>query len=151
MTYHLGRHSRRELCGVDPALVAVVEHAIEITAQDFTVFDGTRTIEEQREMVARGASRTLRSKHLTGRAVDLVPWLNGQARWEWALIWPIALAMDEAAQALHVPLRWGGVWDRTLAEIDDSYEEAVSDYIHRRRVSGSGSVFVDGPHYELIG
>lgn len=150
----LGEKSRRELEGVHPMLVGVVERAIELTTQDFGVHDGLRTPEEQRVLVARGASKTLRSKHLRqedgyGHAVDLVPYLNGGLRWEWPLIYPIASAVRLAAQERGVALRWGGVWDRELAELPSSPEglaQAVRDYAARN----PGPDFLDGPHYELI-
>ena len=150
----LGEKSLRELQGVHPLIVSVVKRAIELTTQDFSVHDGLRTPEEQRVLVARGASKTLRSKHLRqedgfGHAVDLVPYVNGKLRWEWPLIYPIASAVHRAAQELRVPLRWGGVWDRELAELSGSpegLERAVQDYAAR---FGRGA-FLDGPHFELI-
>ena len=76
MAFVLGERSKAELIGVEPGLVALVELAIQITPQDFSVHDGLRTIEQQREYVARGASRTMDSRHLKqddgyGHAVDL--------------------------------------------------------------------------------
>jgi len=50
----------------------VVERAIQITTQDFRIQEGLRTTERQAKLVARGASRTMHSRHLTGPAVDLV-------------------------------------------------------------------------------
>ena len=78
MAFALGVASRRELVGVHPDLVRVVERAIEITRCDFTVHDGIRTVEEQKRHVANGFSKTMKSKHLEGRAVDLVPWIDGE-------------------------------------------------------------------------
>ncbi|MBU3742387.1 MAG: M15 family metallopeptidase, partial [Candidatus Kapabacteria bacterium] len=106
-TFVLGKGSLKELKGVHPDLVKVVKRAIVLTTQDFTVHDGLRTIEEQREYVARGASTTLTSRHLTGHAVDLVPYINGKLRWEWPPIYAIAEAVRTAAVELDVPLRWG--------------------------------------------
>jgi peptidoglycan L-alanyl-D-glutamate endopeptidase CwlK len=157
MSYSLGAASRRELVGVHPRLVAVVERAITLTTQDFTVHDGLRTEAEQRQLVARGASRTMNSKHRRqadgyGHAVDLVPWINGRPRWEWPPIFRIAVAVRQAAEELGVPLRWGGVWDRKLAELPADaagFEQAVNAYVARRRAAGR-SAFIDGPHFELI-
>src|SRR3546814_13354288 len=81
------------------ALVATVKRAIEITIQDFTVFDGIRSVKEQQQHVANGTSQTMQSKHLDGLAVDLVPWV-GKPVWEWDRIYPIAFAMDQAATEL---------------------------------------------------
>jgi len=146
--YKLGKRSLRELEGVHPDLVAVVKRAIELTSQDFTVHDGIRTLEEQKEMVRRGASQTLKSRHLTGHAVDLVPYINGKLRWEWEPIYKIADAVRMAAQELDIPIRWGGAWDRSFTESEDTPEDMVADYVTRRRIEGRRA-FIDGPHFEL--
>lgn len=147
--YNLSSKSRSRLVGVNPLLVKVVEEAIKITEQDFMVMDGVRTLDQQVQLVARGASKTLHSKHLPGvdgfgRAVDLVPIVDGKPRWEWPLIYPIADAMKRAAKALGAELTWGGVWDRPLTSLEDSKAE-VASYVKRH----PGPDFIDGPHYEL--
>ena len=76
MTYKLGTRSLQSLSGVHPDLVAVVKRAIQITPQDFTVIEGVRNIERQKQLVAKGASKTMNSRHITGHAVDMVPWLQ---------------------------------------------------------------------------
>jgi peptidoglycan L-alanyl-D-glutamate endopeptidase CwlK len=150
----LGLRSRLELRGVHPRLVAVVQDAISITDQDFRVMDGLRDIEEQKELVARGASQTLRSKHLAqpdgyGHAVDLVPVVNGVPRWEWPLIYPVARAMLIAATRNNVPLTWGGVWDRPFLSLAPAaLELEVENYVARRKALGLRA-FIDGPHYQI--
>lgn len=148
MSFKLGEKSKKELVGVHPDLVAVVEKAIEITPQDFSVHDGMRTLEEQKELVRSGASKTLKSRHLSGHAVDLVPYINGKLRWEWDPIYQIAEAVRTAARELEIPIRWGGDWDEILTETDEATEDLVSGYIERRRSVGK-KAFIDGPHYEL--
>lgn len=148
--FTLGKGSRKELTGVRSDLVEVVERALELTKQDFTVHDGLRTPAEQREYVRRGTSKTMKSKHLEGRAVDLVPWIGGKLRWEWEPIYEIASAMSRAADELGVRLKWGGVWDRAMDSYDSHTPEqckaAVRDYTKRH----PGPDFIDGPHFELI-
>ncbi len=148
MSFKLGTRSRSELKGVHPDLVAVVERAIALTVQDFGVHDGIRTMAEQKKFVAAGVSKTLDSRHLTGHAVDLVPFINGQLRWEDQPIYKIADAVRMAAKELEIPIRWGGAWDVLLTESTDSPEEMVEDYIARRKAAGK-KAFIDGPHYEL--
>lgn len=148
MAFKLGKKSEAELVGVHPDLVRVVRRALELTPQDFSVTDGLRTLAEQRHYVAIGASQTMDSRHLTGHAVDLVPYVLGRPRWEWTLIYPIALAMRVAAREQDVPLRWGGCWDVLLTDSDEAPEDLVNDYVQRRRAAGR-RVFIDGPHYEL--
>ena len=110
MSYILGLRSRTNLIGVHPDLVRVVKRAIEITDIDFTVIEGRRTLARQRELVAKGASKTMRSRHLTGHAVDIAPYVGGRIRWDWPLYYPLAESIKQAAHDVGVPVEWGGDW-----------------------------------------
>lgn len=150
----LGYKSRQELLGVHPGLVNVVERAITLTMVDFGVHDGIRITEEQRALVNAGASRTMNSKHLVqedgwGHAVDLVPYINGKMRWEWAPIYKIAEAVRAAAMKEQLRLRWGGCWGE-LTNTEVPTEQLVQAYVAKRKAAGR-SAFIDGPHYELLG
>ena len=105
--YKLSNKSLKKMEGVHPDLVAVVKRAIEITEQDFSVTEGLRSVERQKELVATGKSTTMNSRHLTGHAVDLVPY---PVSWDWEFFYPIADAMKDAAQELNIDLEWGGDW-----------------------------------------
>ena len=107
MSYTLGTRSSQRLSGVHPDLVAVVKRAIQITEQDFSVLEGIRNINRQRELFKAGKSTTMNSRHLTGHAVDLVPW---PISWEWEGFYPIAEAMKQTAEELEVDIVWGGDW-----------------------------------------
>lgn len=108
MPYKLGTRSLQNLSGVHPDLVAVVKLAISITEQDFTVIEGIRNINRQRELVKAGKSTTMNSRHITGHAVDMVPWpvdWNDLERFE-----VMSEAMKQAAEELDIPIVWGGDW-----------------------------------------
>jgi peptidoglycan L-alanyl-D-glutamate endopeptidase CwlK len=120
----LNTTSHQRLRGVHPDLVRVVRRCAADWADPetgFIVTQGLRTLEEQKLLKAKGASRTLRSRHLTGHAVDLAVSVRGQIRWDWSLYIKLAKAMKEAAKKEKVPLEWGGDW----------------------------TSFKDGPHYQL--
>ncbi|GAB3257075.1 M15 family metallopeptidase [Chitinimonas naiadis] len=146
--FSLGKGSLAELEGVHPDLVKVVKRAIALTAQDFAVHDGKRTVAEQQKLVAAGASQTMDSRHLSGHAVDLVPYINGKLRWEWPPIYQIADAVRIAARELNVEIRWGGAWDVDFNSSTDSPEDLVAAYVARRKKAGLRA-FIDGPHFEL--
>lgn len=106
----LDERSEKRLEGVHADLVKVVRRAAEITEVDFVVVEGLRTMKRQRELVAKGASKTLKSRHLTGHAVDLAPVIDGDISWAWPPFYIIADAMKAAAAELKVPIEWGGDW-----------------------------------------
>ncbi|MDB4215771.1 M15 family metallopeptidase [bacterium] len=108
MSYKLGTRSLQNLSGVHPDLVAVVKLAITKTTQDFTVIEGVRNINRQRELVKKGASTTMNSRHITGHAVDMVPW---PVDWEDLERFEVmSEAMKTAAEELDIPIKWGGDW-----------------------------------------
>lgn len=105
--YKLSQRSLDRLKGVHPDLVKVVKRAIELTEHDFSVIEGVRSVETQREYVAKGVSKTMNSRHLTGHAVDLYP-VGRPTPWERCVV--VAKAMQKAADELDVPIVWGGSW-----------------------------------------
>lgn len=119
--FTLSKQSLGQLAGIHPDLVKVVKRAIEITEVDFRVGEGMRTLDRQRQLLKAHATTTLKSRHLTGHAVDLIALVNGEVRWDWPLYHKISDAMKVAAKELKVPLEWGGDW----------------------------KTFKDGPHYQL--
>lgn len=52
MAFRLGAQSRARLAGVHPDLVRVVERAIQLSSVDFSVLEGVRTPQRQRELYA---------------------------------------------------------------------------------------------------
>lgn len=143
MTYALGQRSRKNLEGVHPNLVKIVEHAIAHSDIDFFVNEGVRTPARQKELYAQGRTKpgkvvtwTLKSNHFInprtgyGHAVDIYAFPydpNQPIKTSKA----IAQAMLRAAHELDIPLRWGADWDR-----DGVFYE-----------KGEG----DSPHFELWG
>lgn len=150
MAYKLSSRSMSKMDGVDRDMIDVVCRAIELTTVDFGVIQGMRTIEEQEALVAKGASQTMKSKHLEGRAVDLMAYLAGKGSWELSIYDEVADAMKAAAIELGVPIRWGAAWHiDDIREWDGTMEEAMNDYIDLRRSQGRRP-FIDAPHFELV-
>lgn len=118
---------RDRLAGVHEDLVRLAERAAELYPEDIVVLEGVRSYERQQELVAKGASRTLRSKHLTGHAVDLAPMLDEdgdgkrEVSWHWPHYRELAKYIKRAADELGIEVEWGGDWKR----------------------------FPDGPHWQL--
>ena len=152
MTFSFGGRSIQNLRGVHFDLCKVADRALEITPIDFTVTCGVRTKEQQAALLAKGATKTMDSRHLTGHAIDVAPNIGGQYMWDWPLFFQLAEAFRSAALELEVHVVWGGIWDRSLLDIPavQTMEDAHEEYIERRRkLTGKAKVFVDGPHFEL--
>lgn len=121
MSIILGSRSLSRLEAVHPDLVRVVRKAADMSTLDFTVLEGLRSLARQKQLLAQGATTTMRSRHLDGHAVDLGAMVAGQVRWDWPLYYKLAEVVKAAAQAEQVPLEWGGDWRK----------------------------FKDGPHWQL--
>lgn len=117
----LDTRSRARLAGVHPDLVRVIERAAEQSDIAFIVTEGIRTQERQAQLMQAGASKTMRSRHLTGHAVDLAVKVGDEVRWDWPLYDRLSTVVKRAAAEEGVELEWGGDWPR----------------------------FRDGPHFQL--
>ena len=149
MTFKLSERSLGKLEGVNDNMKLVVMKAITLTTIDFGVICGIRSQAEQEELVAKGASKTMKSRHLTGDAVDLMCYLGSRGSWELNLYDDVADAMKQAAQDEGVGIRWGAAWQiPDIREWDGTMEEAMNAYIDLRRSEGRRP-FIDAPHFEL--
>ncbi len=123
------QRSLKNLQGVRPELRRVMDRALQDAPFPFIITEGVRTIERQRELVRIGASKTLNSRHLTGHAVDLVPYVDidkdgkveSEEMYAWPLYHKLAVVVKAAADKEDVAIVWGGDWVK----------------------------FRDGPHWEL--
>jgi peptidoglycan LD-endopeptidase CwlK len=150
MSFKLSQRSLDKLEGVNPKLVAVVQKAILLSKVDFGVTYGLRTVEEQEKLVAAGRSQTMKSKHITGHAVDLMAYVDGKGCWELNVYDDLADAMAQAARDEGVAIRWGAAWHiNDIRMYKGTMEQAMMDYIDLRRSQGKRP-FIDGPHFELM-
>ena len=150
MSFSLSVRSNAKLNGVEPSLVAVTKRAIELTKIDFGVTFGMRTLEEQTALVAAGRSQTMKSKHLDGRAVDLMAYVDGEGCWELNVYDDLCDAMNEAAKELDIAVKWGAAWSEgDIRTYPGTAEDAMMKYIDLRRSQGRRP-FIDGPHFELM-
>ena len=108
--------SENRLKRLHPDLLRVVRRAQKLVKDpDFgaVVTCTVRTLEEQKLLVKKGASKTLNSRHIPGKdgyakAVDFAVTLNGKVRWDWPLYSRLAKIMKEASRLEKVAIIWGG-------------------------------------------
>ena len=154
MSYTLSSRSLSKLEGVHEYLVSIVKEAITLTKVDFGVICGLRTKSEQADLVKKGASKTMNSRHLpqasTGKshAVDLMAYVGSRASWELNLYDDIADAIKAAAVTQGHPVTWGGAWHTRLNDWTGTSEDLMNEYIDIRRGQGR-KPFIDGPHFQL--
>ena len=154
MSYTLSSRSLSKLEGVHESLVSIVKEAITLTKVDFGVICGTRTTSEQAELVKKGASKTMNSRHLpqesTGKshAVDLMAYIGARASWELNLYDDIADAIKAAAVTQGHPVTWGDAWHKQLNDWDGNSADLMNEYVDLRRSQGR-KAFIDGPHFQL--
>lgn len=111
-----------------PLLQKVLEKAIQ-NGPDFTVIWGHRGQHDQERMFSEGTSKAHfgESPHNTvpSNAFDVAPWPI-----DWDNInrfRVLAGYILGVADAMGVPLRWGGDWDRDFSELD---ERGLRDFGH---------------------
>lgn len=126
MSIILSSQSLAKLSGAHPDLQKVVTRAAAISDVDFTILEVLRTVARQKELVAKGASSTMKSRHLPGKdgyshAVDIAPCIGRQISWDWPMYFKLEPIIKKAAADVGVPIEWGGDW----------------------------TTFKDGPHWQL--
>ena len=150
MTFKLSQRSLDKIEGVDSTLVEVVKEAIGLTKVDFGVTFGLRTLEQQKELYDSGRSQTMKSKHLDGRAVDLVAYFGSDVSWELNVYDDICDAMAEAARRNTLAIKWGAAWSEgDIRMYGGTAEDAMNAYIDLRRSEGRRP-FIDAPHFEMM-
>ena len=75
---------------------------------EILIYETIRTKEKQREYVEKGVSKTMKSYHLVGQALDFVPVDNkGRALWNGYDLPHVKKAIQYAKQ---LGFTWGGEW-----------------------------------------
>ena len=121
MTFSFGAKSSEKLAKVHPDLQRVFNEAIKNSPLDFSITEGLRTRERQKELFSAGKSQTMNSRHLTGKAVDIAVLVDGAITWDFAKYQIVASHIKKVAKELNIDIVWGGDWQS----------------------------FKDGPHFEL--
>lgn len=119
--------------------------AIEKSPIDFGIISTARTLEEQKQKVAEGASKTLKSRHrwafpvVAGQVIrtsgpysfawDYACWVRGQLTWEesyYRVVWEEAI--KPASLELNIPVSWGGSWGWDFGHVQLSWKHYPAEY-----------------------
>ena len=131
MTFKFSKRSQANLDTCHPHLQRLMYVLINFV--DFTVIEGVRTVEKQREYVEKGVSKTMNSMHLPdkdgwSRAVDLAPFpidWNDTGRFYMFVGFVRGIAIMHS-----IPIRCGADWNMNFQIKDQTFH--------------------DLPHYELV-
>lgn len=108
--YKFSKRSLKNLVGVHPKLVNLMKEAIKHSPYDFMITQGLRSLSEQKRLVAQGKSKTMKSYHLLGKAVDIALIVDGVVNWEYPLYREVAKHIKKIAREQGVNITWGGDW-----------------------------------------
>ena len=126
-----------KLKGVNPILIDWInlfakDYNYELTNKgvDIIITEGLRTLEQQKKYLATGKSKTLKSRHLIGNAIDICFSVNGKINWNDMTYWALAgKHFNQYAKLKDLNLRWGGDWNK-----NGNYKDEK---------------FLDAPHFEI--
>jgi peptidoglycan L-alanyl-D-glutamate endopeptidase CwlK len=96
--------------GVHPLLVKCAQMALERSTVDFQISEGVRSLERQQALYEAKKSRTMKSYHLEGKAIDVFALVNNEVSWLLSDYKKINEAFQSAAKELGIKVTWGGVW-----------------------------------------
>jgi peptidoglycan L-alanyl-D-glutamate endopeptidase CwlK len=117
MKHHkLSNRSNAKLVGVHPKLIKLAQLALELSVYDFGITSGVRTLDEQRALLATGATEILVSKHLVqddgwGYAIDFAVYRDGKLTWDIKYYRKVIQAFVTAAIELGIQVEFGGLWE----------------------------------------
>ena len=113
------KQSLARLNSTDERLVRVFTEVVKHF--DCTILEGKRTVDRQKMLVQQGKSKTMNSKHLLGKAVDVAPYpidWNDRERFTYFAGYVMGIAAK-----MGIKLRWGGDWDRDTQVKDNSFDD----------------------------
>lgn len=108
--FSFSKASLNKMNGVDSKLINLMKEAIKESPYDFGITEGIRTLKRQKELFAEGKTKTLKSYHLVGKAVDIKIYVNGEITWDFKYYKEVADHIKEIARKLGYVITWGGDW-----------------------------------------
>lgn len=118
--YKFSQRSLNNLMNVDEKLVLICNELIKRI--DFTVIEGYRTRERQKELFDKGFSKidgiSRKGKHnyFPSRAVDIIPYKKGHNPFDGSkeneeMFYELAEEFKKVAKELNIVIVWGGDWE----------------------------------------
>jgi peptidoglycan L-alanyl-D-glutamate endopeptidase CwlK len=125
--FKFSKNSLEKLNSVDGRLKTLANVVLTRSEVDFSITEGIRSLERQKELYAAKKSLTMKSKHLEGKAIDFAVIVKGEISWDKYYYDYLGQLFEAVALELNIPIKWGG-----------------------RFKNAQGKPFYDGVHVELI-
>jgi len=117
--YSFSQRSLDNLKNVDERLIKICNELIKVT--DFTVIEGHRSLERQKELYDKGFSKidgiSKKGKHnyFPSLAIDIIPFKKGHNPFDGSkesdlMFEDLAKQFKEVAKQLNIKIQWGGNW-----------------------------------------
>ena len=119
--FRFSQKSLEKLAGVDVKLQKLANEVLKISPIDFSITCGLRTKEEQEKLVKEGKSKTIYSKHLLGKAIDILPCKEKYNKPTDIFIL-VGLFIAKAKE-LNINIRVGALWDYSSTK-DNNFMDA---------------------------
>ena len=118
--YSFSKRSLDNLKNVDERLVKICNELIKVT--DFTVIEGHRSLERQKELYDKGFSKidgiSKKGKHnySPSLAIDIIPYKKGYNPFDGSkesdeMFYKLAEQFKKVADELNIKIQWGGDWN----------------------------------------
>ena len=108
--FSFSKASLEKMNGVNSKLINLMKEAIKESPYDFGITEGIRTLKRKKELFAEGKTKTLKSYHLVGKAVDIKIYVNGKITWDFKYYKEVSDHIKEVARKLGYVITWGGDW-----------------------------------------
>jgi peptidoglycan L-alanyl-D-glutamate endopeptidase CwlK len=116
-----GSRSKELLEGVDSQLIEVLDELIKV--MDVTIIEGIRTKDRQKQLLKDGKTKTMLSKHIDGKAVDMAPYpIDWKDRDRFHYMGGMVRGLSHS---LGYKVRWGGDWDSDGEVKDNNFDDLV--------------------------
>lgn len=150
-----GRRSKQRMQGCEPQLISIMNQALMLSKVDMTVCwrGGLRTLEMQQQLFQQGSTTKdgvhRVSKHQLGKAIDVMPYINGKPSNSLAGFWEIARRIRAAAVVHGTTMRWGGCWEAyTIPRYRDIDPEILFNLYVDEGARKKKRPFIDLYHFE---
>jgi peptidoglycan L-alanyl-D-glutamate endopeptidase CwlK len=112
MIFKFSKSSISRLETVDPKLQTLAREVLKLSPIDFAITEGLRTPQRQAQLYRDRKTKTLNSKHLEGKAIDICPIIDNKLNYDSRddIMFLAGLFYGVASQ-LNIEIRVGALWD----------------------------------------